>query len=67
MALTTKKANDAIQELIDEGKLTEESLKDIINQLDTYAGDGKKTILYSGMGEDFSKSLSNNPDIRIIE
>jgi polyhydroxyalkanoate synthesis regulator phasin len=25
MALTTKKANDAIQELIDEGKLTEES------------------------------------------
>jgi polyhydroxyalkanoate synthesis regulator phasin len=33
MALTAKKANDAIQELIDEGKLTEESLKDIINQL----------------------------------
>ena len=50
MALTTKKANDAIQELIDEGKLTEESLKDIINQLDTYAGDGGKTILYSGVG-----------------
>ncbi len=54
MALTTKKANDAIQELIDEGKLTEESLKDIINQLDTYAGDGKKTILYSD-----TQTLSN--------
>ncbi len=43
-----------------------ESLRNLINELSVEAS-GNKTILYSGMGEDFSKTLSNNPDIRIID
>ncbi len=43
-----------------------EALKNLINELSVEAS-GNKTILYSGMGEDFSKTLSNNPDIRFID
>jgi hypothetical protein len=43
-----------------------EALKNLINELNVEAS-GSKTILYSGMGDDFSKNLSNNPDIRILE
>jgi len=66
MALTIEQANNQIQNLIDNNRVTESSLKNIINQLDTYAGDGKKTILYSGVGN-LLDGMDSDPNVRILD
>jgi hypothetical protein len=63
MALTLEQAQTR---LINIATGDTEALKNLINELSVEAS-GSKTILYSGMGEDFSKNLSNNSDIRIID
>ena len=63
MALTLEQAKTKLRNIATDDI---EALKNLINELSIEVS-GSKTILYSGMGEDFSKSLSNNPDIRIID
>jgi hypothetical protein len=63
MALTLEQAQTRLSSIATGDT---EALKNLINELSIEAS-GSKTILYSGMGEDFSKNLSNNPDIRIID
>ncbi|MGE4472559.1 MAG: hypothetical protein AB7D20_07160 [Sulfuricurvum sp.] len=72
MALTVQEAKNAIQALIDHQKttgetvITQESLRNIIKDLSLDAGNGKTTVLYSGVGE-LPTSLTSDPNLRILD